>query len=1740
MAYENTIEINNSTWTEVPLQKGSYYIESVDPSTVIEYSLDSNGQDAFTITSGSAQYTLDTPSSLYFKASSLFNGKTTKVYINDYSTKAAAPLAAPQSQSISISNQWTQLTLSAGSYFILPESGSLIVSMSLSATGDNSKTLKRGGEQISLNAPTSIYFKLNTEDTNAVAKIKYNTINVIASTGSSGSTGGGSGGVSYGFNSPLYESNGVVSLRYSDGLVLKNNNLVVDLNSNQEIISMKQSIDEAKTVASFIEIGRVRPLENHFTIDADGNLGLDLTDTGVLTLNFVSNQKFDDLKLIVDQNTSSINDIKSDIGTLQDIDFTGSNITDILKSVKVEVDKKLDTDVYNTEKAEFATKTELADKADVVDLNALRDEVVLKTNTNQDIDGIKNFLNETKSISFVATTKMELNNENGYFVITNSADRQNELFKIGFVENNNDIDVVNNSGGNFTFNSKIKYKTYIKATDNEDLVCLKDLNDSLSNLNVDSFEIEKGLVDHLESGNIDISNREWNTSVGNINATWPENTGNYSISEENKCLRVIGSSDSVDVSKVPSVDLSSFISNINGFTLEVTFKVGASMDSNNFGQWPSIFSITNSNYSNNPIFTMGLTRANSADNLALNYHISQNPSNTNYSQYNLQANEKAPLDQFNTISMVFTNNTVITYLNAEEVSSTNVTYDNFNSFAMLIIGNGSRFNGKVNWLFKDVKIYNRALNKTEIISNYAKANLTPLESLIEAEQSIEEEQVVDVEWINSEILDGSISILKAGETILGNDIYNYSGSKNVFCIPSTVFGYDGSLYQFSDYRINYNDQVPICIVGAKTKDRYNWTKYTVIPRPSGTASQARTMDCTSVAIPPIESQLGQPDNYGRIMVLAGKWTTGSSNWQSGTSADSWESAYLFYDDNGLNTVTDNVVQGTLRTIGKSGSDITPTNFPADCKGFLGGVGTGIWTSDNKVVFPIQWTKGTGDIRAGMIWSDDRGESNWVWGTGEVLNVGENMIFERHVDGGQNELIMFGRNYSSTETDYCIVSSSTDMGETWNILSDAGGRYYRKIGLANVQGSVLTFEYAGVRCYVYCRIKSRQNANGTVSGNRRRELTITAFRDDGVKVETRDLFTFTDDHARSYNSLAFDPSTNGLGRLVVSYETEPSYDGTIEHTNTIRLRDITYLLDDIATFCSYGKYGVYGEKITELENKIGDTNNSLIPTDDLLYYFNKKGLSSDKRSWTCSVSGQVLSMYGSSTPDAISDDDTYEDLVKFTTNSSNKTGYHAALPSGDANKIKDCTTLTIFANVKMPDVTGQTDANLQLMNAWSHVFNVASPSYSYRAAISCVGTNEALNGWEPKGKVSGEGQAQTISTPFTKLKRQVVAVVYGENDYKVYLDGQLVKTNTRNGTNYLFSDLDGGWMDLGNREAGGNPKNIVNWSIGEIAIYGREFNEDEVLDYTKIQRNANSAVGSLDDLTTPAKTVVEAINNLESNSVLKTGDQVMEGKLTSNSGLKVLKQDASIELTDSQSDVGATISVMDNGENIKISVGSNGNGSIQFNGKTRYPWNSIPTVTNDNEIPSYKQIKDEFASKTDLDTKLDTTTYEAEKSDFATKAELDTKADISSVTELNDKAVLTTNVEQDIEGKKNFTGTILSQTSDRTYGSNRYYADNDSTGLGQPVFNTYGTKTEKQATVGFSDASNQGKFEIKVENLPSRPNPTISLGNDTEIDGTLTVTGNITAPNMPKVLPAGTQPTTADIGAMQFCYVLRRI
>lgn len=90
-----------------------------------------------------------------------------------------------------------------------------------------------------------------------------------------------------------------------------------------------------------------------------------------------------------------------------------------------------------------------------------------------------------------------------------------------------------------------------------------------------------------------------------------------------------------------------------------------------------------------------------------------------------------------------------------------------------------------------------------------------------------------------------------------------------------------------------------------------------------------------------------------------------------------------------------------------------------------------------------------------------------------------------------------------------------------------------------------------------------------------------------------------------------------------------------------------------------------------------------------------------------------------------------------------------------------------------------------------------------------------------GNIDGAGSEEVLSTPLSKNTTYLVNLVYGQNDLKIYVDGEVVCTVNKS-SDYDFNSID--MLTLGNKI--GN-LGTGTYSIGEILVYKRELSTEEV-------------------------------------------------------------------------------------------------------------------------------------------------------------------------------------------------------------------------------------------------------------------------------------------------------------------------
>lgn len=262
-------------------------------------------------------------------------------------------------------------------------------------------------------------------------------------------------------------------------------------------------------------------------------------------------------------------------------------------------------------------------------------------------------------------------------------------------------------------------------------------------------------------------------------------------------------------------------------------------------------------------------------------------------------------------------------------------------------------------------------------------------------------------------------------------------------IPSMVITRDGELVVMFDLRWQgANDQTRIDPGIAISSDGgYTWEKRTAWQmkdtwQGGGTAAgqTRRTMDATMLY-----------NQYtDELFVMHGTWSAYNGQWygkrEEHWDKDIWSAQIHKSLDHGRNWAeltefrrTENADVFAHTT--KNGDPII---------GFLGGVGTGIVTTDGTLVFPIQTAHKNG-IAATIMWSEDNGNSWHMPETDQMVAPNqsslENMVFEM-----DDKLILTGRGNGRW------AYETTDMGKTWTQFDPVHG--FHATTSAPAQGSSL--------------------------------------------------------------------------------------------------------------------------------------------------------------------------------------------------------------------------------------------------------------------------------------------------------------------------------------------------------------------------------------------------------------------------------------------------------------------------------------------------------------------------------------------------------------------------------------------------------------------------------------------------------------------------------------------------------------
>lgn len=326
-----------------------------------------------------------------------------------------------------------------------------------------------------------------------------------------------------------------------------------------------------------------------------------------------------------------------------------------------------------------------------------------------------------------------------------------------------------------------------------------------------------------------------------------------------------------------------------------------------------------------------------------------------------------------------------------------------------------------------------------------------------------------------------------------------------------------------------------------------------------------------------------------------------------------------------------------------------------------------------------------------------------------------------------------------------------------------------------------------------------------------------------------------------------------------------------------------------------------------------------------------------------------------------------------------------------------------------------------------------------------------------------GEIQNTSTEVTADPSLLTAFVQTQKQ-RTPQNGDFIRTSDSHG--FIYSQ--NAWVDFGQISI-----SIATTTSAGIMMFGT--NDGELKDLG----DGKAKVIGWDTVKQALQSLDTRINSkADASSVVKlTGDQSIAGAktftggITSTTNITVSKSSPTIEFYDTTGNKQSLIGTIDNGANLALTPPSGG--AIQFNGRVRYNYASVPTVTNNNEIPSLGQIKNQFAGL----------------------------------------------------------GTANTFTQDQTFSRivfNERLRFSAATMSLAPSTNVRGQVYLSDGSIGSDCIADLNLANLsKIINTPD-PTNAADVANKRYVDSVA-----------PKVLAAGSTPTTADIGVAQVGYVLRR-
>lgn len=588
-----------------------------------------------------------------------------------------------------------------------------------------------------------------------------------------------------------------------------------------------------------------------------------------------------------------------------------------------------------------------------------------------------------------------------------------------------------------------------------------------------------------------------------------------------------------------------------------------------------------------------------------------------------------------------------------------------------------------------------------------------------------------------------------------------------FRIPSMCMTPSGTILCFSDYRKTPRDQVAIEIVCARSVDGgENWT-YTKAVTREGADANSRVMDSTCLAT-----------KGGKVFVLAGSWSSGTSNWTQVSSRDTtWKAILAVSTDEGQ-TWTQAEMQFT-----------TANPLPSNVNSFLGGVGAGIEMSNGTLVFPVQFTKARGTVSSGMVWSNDGG-ATWNWGTGFVDGVSENMIFE-DLDGN---LVSVGRKDPNTGNARAS-NITTDMGATWNTYNVLNNRIKAPTGNGCQGSSIFFVTKSGTPLLL---MTSPQNR---VGGYNRDRITLYASNNTYAQIKEVFVLNYTKGADVSgvpyggYSCLCYFNGKDGE-RLFCLFE----------DTLGIRLTDLTPIIAELENFYTPQR-GI--SLLSTIEKQLPN-----YVSDQLLTEYSNVGF--NKGVWIDSGNWLPLNVLNSRAE--VSEDPDFEGMIKFSnTVAGDDSNYVESGVLGDLSIIN---TPEVSFDFDLVIPTTQVSGASNYINVFVTNNGVGGGAYTYGLlfAKSLTSGNLVIN------PVGSWGNSSTFQIADMRGQKLHFTMVYTNTTCKIYLNGNTtpVFSNTFTRSTYLTNAkklIMGNSQDLQKKGA---------FSIGNFKIYTKALTEEEVV------------------------------------------------------------------------------------------------------------------------------------------------------------------------------------------------------------------------------------------------------------------------------------------------------------------------